>query len=108
MVHGRASNSIKAKSAHSTGAATAAWLLQRDWTWQLGLGRTVRLARSAAAASRRVARGLGQVRHGGSPATGDGFVTAIERSGRRVAEHFPAEPENPHALPDGLTESPRI
>jgi putative membrane protein len=37
---------------------------------------------------------------------GDGFVTAIERCGRHLAEHFPAGPDNPDELPDRLIESP--
>jgi putative membrane protein len=36
---------------------------------------------------------------------GDGFVAAIERCGRLLAEHFPAGPINPNELPDALVES---
>jgi putative membrane protein len=36
---------------------------------------------------------------------GDGFVAAIERCGRHLAQHFPAGPENPNELPDGLIDS---
>lgn len=38
---------------------------------------------------------------------GDGFVAAIERCGRHLAEHFPARPDNPNELPDRLVEAPR-
>lgn len=43
---------------------------------------------------------------GGKP--GDGFVAAIERCGRHLAEHFPARPDNPNELPDTLVEAPRL
>jgi putative membrane protein len=39
---------------------------------------------------------------------GDGFVAAIERCGRHLAEHFPAGPDNPNELSDTLVEAPRI
>jgi putative membrane protein len=39
---------------------------------------------------------------------GDGFVAAIERCGRHLAEHFPAGPDNPDELPDALIEVPRV
>jgi putative membrane protein len=39
---------------------------------------------------------------------GDGFVAAIERCGRHLAEHFPAGPDNPNELADALVEAPRI
>ena len=38
---------------------------------------------------------------------GDGFVSAIERCGRILAEHFPAGPNNPNELPDTLVEDPQ-
>jgi putative membrane protein len=38
---------------------------------------------------------------------GDGFVAAIDRCGRHLAEHFPAGPDNPNELPDTLVEVPR-
>lgn len=37
---------------------------------------------------------------------GDGFVAAIERCGRLLAEHFPAGPDNPNERPDALVEAP--
>jgi putative membrane protein len=40
--------------------------------------------------------------------SGDGFVAAIDRCGRLLAEHFPAGPDNPNELPDALIESPQI
>lgn len=34
--------------------------------------------------------------------TKDGFISAINKCGTLLAEHFPAEEENPNELPDGL------
>jgi len=36
----------------------------------------------------------------------DGFVAAIERCGRLLAEPFPAGPDNPNERPDALVEAP--
>lgn len=36
----------------------------------------------------------------------DGFVAAIARAGRLLSEHFPARPDNPDELPNGLVELP--
>lgn len=41
----------------------------------------------------------------GRPA--DGFVAAIERCGRLLAQHFPAGSDNPDELPNALVESPQ-
>lgn len=38
---------------------------------------------------------------------GDGFVAAIERCGRHLAEHFPDGPDNPNELSDTFTEAPQ-
>lgn len=37
----------------------------------------------------------------------DGFVAAIERCGRLLAEHFPVGPDNQNEQPDALVEAPR-
>ena len=39
---------------------------------------------------------------------GDGFVAAIERCGRLLAQHFPAGQNNPNELPDALVEAPQL
>jgi putative membrane protein len=39
---------------------------------------------------------------------GDGFVAAIERCGRILAQHFPAQADNPNELPDALVETPQV
>ena len=36
---------------------------------------------------------------------GNGFVAAIEKSGRLLATHFPADGTNPNELPDGIIET---
>ena len=36
---------------------------------------------------------------------GNGFVSAIEKSGRLLATHFPAQGTNPNELPDGIIET---